>query len=213
MVTLGGWDHFVGTDFFQASTLMHELGHNFGRSHGGDLAQLNGKPNFLSVMNYLFQLNGLFDDNPAHAGIPQIDFSGEALSALNESNLSDLVSGLLPGLDARPPRYRTAWYAPQGPGTSGSGATKHSNGTPLSEVEEAARLAGHGMVRIDAPGVTGPGAVIDWNADGDHNLAGGFAPFFPRLALCRMAFRTSTSTAETHHSQHSPGLMTGPAFT
>ena len=72
---------------------MHELGHNFGRSHGGDLAQLNGKPNYLSVMSYLFQLNGLFDDNPAHAGIPQLDFSGEALGALNESTLTDLPAG------------------------------------------------------------------------------------------------------------------------
>ena len=28
MVTLGLWDNFVGTDFVQASTTMHELGHN-----------------------------------------------------------------------------------------------------------------------------------------------------------------------------------------
>lgn len=29
MVTLGLWDNFVGTSFAQASTTMHELGHNF----------------------------------------------------------------------------------------------------------------------------------------------------------------------------------------
>ena len=136
MVTLGGWDNFVGTDFFQAATLMHELGHNFGRSHGGDLAQLNGKPNYLSVMSYLFQLNGLFDDNPEHAGIPQLDFSGEALGALNESNLTDLPAGLVAGMDGRPPRYRTSWYAPQGPGTIGSAATKHTDGTALSPLRK-----------------------------------------------------------------------------
>ena len=31
MVTLGLWDNFLGTDFVQASTTMHEFGHNFER--------------------------------------------------------------------------------------------------------------------------------------------------------------------------------------
>lgn len=37
---------------------MHELGHNLGLRHGGD-ENTNDKPNYLSVMNYLYQLNGL----------------------------------------------------------------------------------------------------------------------------------------------------------
>jgi hypothetical protein len=36
----------------QASTFMHELGHNLGLRHGGD-QETNYKPNYLSVMNYL----------------------------------------------------------------------------------------------------------------------------------------------------------------
>jgi len=47
----------------QASTLMHELGHNLGLQHGGNEAT-NYKPNYWSVMNYMYQLNGL-DANPA----------------------------------------------------------------------------------------------------------------------------------------------------
>ena len=37
---------------------MHELGHNLGLRHGGDDLP-NFKPNYLSVMNYSFQLTGL----------------------------------------------------------------------------------------------------------------------------------------------------------
>lgn len=47
---------------FQASTLMHELGHNLGLSHGG-ADDVNYKPNYLSVMNYLFQGNGVSPGN------------------------------------------------------------------------------------------------------------------------------------------------------
>jgi len=45
----------------QASTIMHELGHNLGLSHGGD-ENLNDKPNYWSVMNYTYQLAGLDPD-------------------------------------------------------------------------------------------------------------------------------------------------------
>ena len=42
----------------QSSTLVHELGHNFGLRHGGD-EDLNNKPNYLSVMNYLYLASGV----------------------------------------------------------------------------------------------------------------------------------------------------------
>jgi len=47
---------------FQAATLMHELGHNLGLSHGG-FENTNDKPNYFSIMNYTYQLDGL-DANP-----------------------------------------------------------------------------------------------------------------------------------------------------
>jgi VCBS repeat-containing protein len=43
---------------YQASTIMHELGHNLGLLHGGDQND-NFKPNYISIMNYLYQLSGL----------------------------------------------------------------------------------------------------------------------------------------------------------
>ncbi len=49
-----------------ASTIFHELGHVVGFSHGGDPASTvhNFKPNYLSSMNYLFQLQGVPGDYP-----------------------------------------------------------------------------------------------------------------------------------------------------
>jgi hypothetical protein len=43
----------------QASTLMHEFGHNLGLRHGGFENLPNFKPNYVSVMNYMYQLSGL----------------------------------------------------------------------------------------------------------------------------------------------------------
>jgi hypothetical protein len=39
--------------FWDGGTFMHELGHNLGLHHGGDV-DANYKPNYLSVMNYFF---------------------------------------------------------------------------------------------------------------------------------------------------------------
>ncbi len=65
IVTLGGWglqttppSELNRLINYQAGTLMHELGHNLGLEHGGDEGR-NYKPNYLSVMNYLYQLDGV----------------------------------------------------------------------------------------------------------------------------------------------------------
>lgn len=65
MVTLGNWNLHSGTldeenklINFQAGTLMHEFGHNLGLWHGGD-ETTNYKPNYVSIMNYMYQLYGL----------------------------------------------------------------------------------------------------------------------------------------------------------
>jgi hypothetical protein len=65
MITLGNWGFSLETVEasntlinMQASTIMHEFGHNLGLRHGGD-ENTNNKPNHTSIMNYLYQLNGL----------------------------------------------------------------------------------------------------------------------------------------------------------
>ena len=58
IVSLGSWGNSVGTEDEQAGTFMHELGHNLGLHHGG-ADESNYKPNYLSVMNYFFQTDGL----------------------------------------------------------------------------------------------------------------------------------------------------------
>ncbi len=69
MIAFGGrYDQTGGqappTIINQAATILHELGHNLGLDHGGPYdgtaeRQLNYKPNFISVMNYAYQLQGI----------------------------------------------------------------------------------------------------------------------------------------------------------
>src|SRR6266446_7351844 len=106
-------DNQVGNVQAQAGTLMHEIGHTFTLTHGGmyfsttnnappvaPTYDLNCKPNFLSVMNYLFQIRGFPDGG--------IDYSGQTLPDLNETTLSE-ASGINLGLAV--PHF-TRWYAP-----------------------------------------------------------------------------------------------------
>ncbi len=65
IVTLGNYGFSTGGSSslnllinLQASTLMHELGHNLGLQHGGNEIS-NYKPNHYSIMNYMYQFAGL----------------------------------------------------------------------------------------------------------------------------------------------------------
>lgn len=65
IVTLGGYGFSTASANglnllinLQASTLMHELGHNLGLQHGGN-ESTNYKPNHYSIMNYMYQFAGL----------------------------------------------------------------------------------------------------------------------------------------------------------
>jgi hypothetical protein len=76
----------------QAGVLMHELGHCLHLHHGGNV-DTNNKPNYLSVMNYLFTLGGLSADG-------DIDYSRGALPSLDESALNETA-----GLGFAPPDF------------------------------------------------------------------------------------------------------------
>ncbi len=65
VVSLGGWGLNSSNEIeknilinFQAATIMHELGHNLGLQHGGNTDE-NYKPNYYSIMNYMYQIWGL----------------------------------------------------------------------------------------------------------------------------------------------------------
>jgi hypothetical protein len=168
LVTLGAFDDNnglpIGTDYMQAGTLMHELGHNFELTHAGPPAfpvrEPNCKPNYLSVMNYLFQLRGLLDA----AGAPQLDYSDAVIGGINETGLLDAPFPPVP--------YRTGWYAPLHKSYLNGfapAATKHCDGSDLLTAADGTLLE-PAMVRVDSLGLAGDG--IDWNADGLNNLGG-----------------------------------------
>jgi hypothetical protein len=156
MVTLGFWDNYTGSDYMQAATLMHELGHNLALRHGGLPLEFNCKPNYQSVMNYLFQARGLI--TPTGASV--LDYSRQALPALNPNSVSETA----PFQPATTLPYYTRWYSPLASSlidrTVGTTpATKHCSGSPITETV--------GWVRVDGTTVTAP---IDWNANGATDL-------------------------------------------
>ena len=125
LMTLGGWglnkNTVASTNAlinFQAGTVMHEFGHNLNLGHGGNEDE-NYKPNYVSVMNYLYQLDGLstigdnegdrYYNNNGGAGCPTtpltnpyngdptnfiIDYSHGVASNLEEVTGIDEANGL-----------------------------------------------------------------------------------------------------------------------
>ncbi len=173
LITMGGFNDLnglpVGTPFMQASTLMHEFGHNAQRRHGGEAFEPNCRPTYLSVMNYMYQLRGLLDDD----GEPHLGFSQEVGGAVSENNLNALTGQ----------RYRLGWFAPLATsylaGQPGARAARsHCNGSPITD--------GAQMVRIDA---RDKDDAIDWDADGvagfplsqDVNFSGSSLESYPAL--------------------------------
>jgi hypothetical protein len=173
MVSLGLWDHAVGTENMQAQTTLHELGHNLGLWHGGAAPVFtplptgrvrvevmpNCVPYYWSVMNYANQATGVVDKD----GVPLVRLSGEQGPDVDEMALADGLfgQGTLP--------FRSSWYAPKVAGTlpftlDSTPATKRCDGTSLQP-------GGPPMARLDAPfSKSSLNWSIDWNGDGS-NLA------------------------------------------
>ena len=148
-VTLGLWLTYPNQDMSKranvlAGTLFHEIGHTLGLSHGGLYYDTPGsyiptfdgncKPNYQSVMNYLFQLD-LLGPNQTVA------FSNQTLATLNE-NSAGSVTQLTDSSGNAATFPTSAWYVPYTSGSTASAATLHCDGTPLN---------GESGYRVDAP--------------------------------------------------------------
>jgi hypothetical protein len=183
-VALGFWDNFIGTDFMQGSTFMHELGHTFRFRHGGPSLfdpttgtfrpEPNCKPNYESVMSYGFQMSGLLCDplspSPQCTGKPPgfavIDYSRQDLVGSVNLNENSLTEANTPELAGR--IYRTRWFSPTSTlavNQNIPAASRHCDGTALKDGEI-------GLYRIDGIDLTN----ADWNGnlviDAGTNLAG-----------------------------------------
>ncbi|NLE46275.1 MAG: hypothetical protein GX620_16265 [Chloroflexi bacterium] len=114
IVSLGGWGSIgkcdapesrwsVGSEWHQAGTFMHELGHNLGLDHGGG-DPINLKPNYLSIMSYAFQNRGVIYDGQEG----RFDYSRtDKIPALIEDDLDETL-GLNGGSSSA--NYGTRWY-------------------------------------------------------------------------------------------------------
>jgi hypothetical protein len=96
----GNPPHGVGSTEEQKGTLLHELGHNLGLRHGGDV-DLNCKPNYLSVMSYSFQMPIFVGNRPA-------DYSQSDLPDLIEAHLNE-PNGVAA---STPPLLKTVYSTP-----------------------------------------------------------------------------------------------------
>jgi hypothetical protein len=105
LVTLGSFAGQTGTFSNQVGTFIHEFGHNLGQRHGG-ADNGNYKPNYLSVMNYFYQLWGIGPSLLAQgfastaSGFDDFSYSHGLLPSLDESNLDESFGiGLGHGVD------------------------------------------------------------------------------------------------------------------
>ena len=164
VVTLGDWPGH-GSSNVKVGTFVHELGHNLGQRHGGD-DHVNYEPNYLSVMNYSFQVTGV----PKTSGSPYFGFSAFTAPALSESALDQGV-----GIDttAAAP-YRTRWFCP-------SGVLTTSPGTADGPIDWNCNGGASGKVSVDANGDGVLGSLDGWDnwstlTYGGGTVGGGVSP-------------------------------------
>jgi len=94
------------TQVYQASVFMHELGHNLGLDHGG-IDDINNKPNYHSVMNYMWQ-----DEDARRWPYAVVDYSHAAAPPINEMALDESIVAGGPEHASHPVRIHSAGPVP-----------------------------------------------------------------------------------------------------
>jgi hypothetical protein len=140
---------------------MHELGHTLGLRHGG-ADHINYKPNFYSVMNYLWQTPMSW----TAPGSWRLDYSRAQLPTLNENNLNENVglgapAGVWPAVNvAFTDSTGFPNYALLAPGAPVDWTGDRPNGPYLANRQADLNLIG------ENPGVTNAGQTLvgrdDW---------------------------------------------------
>lgn len=93
VVTLGGWGKTTAAE--QAGTFMHELGHSLGLHHGGG-DEKQAKPNYFSVMNYLWQTPVRLNSGCGAASFQQLlDYNGSWALGYSSGGLNTLSEDFL----------------------------------------------------------------------------------------------------------------------
>ena len=183
LITLGLWGADGQTVPVQAGTLMHELGHTFYLPHGGvyynaaspyvPLFEPNCKPNYQSVMSYMFQVDLLDKYDPVKQQFTGgfLDFSPDTLNTLTIGSLGG-VSKLTTTGGAAPTYGGIKWYAPGIP--VGTPATRYCDGTPLPTPKPDPMLRLDGIASSIIPAWTAS-QNIDFDPPGSPNILHGFS--------------------------------------
>jgi hypothetical protein len=205
LMTMGNWGFSTATTSgrnrlinMQASTLMHELGHNLNLGHGGNEG-VNYKPNYWSIMNYHYQLTGL-DANPA-GSTAYLRWKGAALCSLPNSPCGD------------PSQFIMSY-------SNGTGAALNENN--LFEINNIGRGNSSGTAFADwdlSGGLTSSALSIDLNNDGskttltDHNDWGNLVLAFSRYwgGNSGQSLTTQTSSRQVFNPLNDHQQPIGPS--
>ena len=154
VVSLGSWANSTGTAFNQARSFMHELGHNLGLAHGGR-DQDNGKPNYLSIMNYNTAFVGIIIDGVNG----YIDYSRQNLPSLDEFHLDERI-----GLNVTAVQYPATVHAPS---IDHYGLVWYCQGANMSVDSPIQQNSVNGNTNwnCDKKGTISPQVAVDINLD------------------------------------------------
>lgn len=136
LITLGSWvlDE-PSLSFVQAGTLLHGLGHNLNLRHGGS-DNANWKPNHLSIMNYLYQMRGVWVN-----GVRRLVFSSLTCAALDETRLLETV-----GLSCVPNQIRAEKILTDRRGPKVRADFFHNEKHSLVDLNQPLDLNGDGLI-------------------------------------------------------------------